>query len=333
MNYKTTTAILLTVLFICTAFGANSKSQAANPAGNIRSKLKARVQSRLQSRLQSRQSQSTHGSINSESSPNVKFANYKIAGLDVAAWAPASANGAMPLVIFSHGLHGRNTQSKFIMEALAQNGYLVLAPNHKDAAGEGSSIEQEFSVGKPGTWNETAYEDRGKDISRLLKALEADPNWSKRIDWSKVALAGHSLGGYSVLALAGAWPSWKLSNIKAMPNIKAILALSPYTQPLVAHGQLNNIAIPIMYQSGTRDLGVLPSLIKQNGALDKSPSPTYFIDFNRASHMAWTNFNKNKAQRDEISYYCVSFLDKYVRGIATANPQVKLSTVARLNVK
>jgi dienelactone hydrolase len=333
MNSKINSAVLLTVLFICTAFGANSKSQAANPAGNIRSNLKARVQNRLQSRMQSRQSQSTQGSIDCESSPNVKFANHEIAGLDIAAWAPASANGAMPLVIFSHGLHGRNTQSRFIMEALAQNGYLVLAPNHKDAAGEGSPIQQEFSVGRQGAWDDTAYEDRGEDIARLLKALEDDPNWSKRIDWSKVALAGHSLGGYTVLALSGGWPSWKLPNIKAMPNIKAILALSPYTQPLVAHGQLNNVEIPIMYQSGTRDLGVLLSLIKPNGALEKSPSPTYFINFNGAGHMAWTNFNKNKAQRDQISYYCVSFLDKYVKGIATANPQVKLSTVARLNVK
>ena len=29
-------------------------------------------------------------------------------------------------------------------------------------------------------------------------------------------LAGHSLGGYTVLALAGAWPSWKLANVRAV---------------------------------------------------------------------------------------------------------------------
>src|SRR5579872_3176388 len=57
-----------------------------------------------------------------------------IAGRDVAVWKPEGAAPASgyPLILFSHGYTGCNTQSVFLMRALAHAGYLVLAPNHKD---------------------------------------------------------------------------------------------------------------------------------------------------------------------------------------------------------
>jgi predicted dienelactone hydrolase len=61
----------------------------------------------------------------------------------------------------------------------------------------------------------------------LIDALRNDARWKDRIEWSRVALAGHSLGGYTVLGLAGGWASWKL------PSIKAVLAMSPYCDPFL----------------------------------------------------------------------------------------------------
>lgn len=40
-----------------------------------------------------------------------------------------------------------------------------------------------------------------------------------------MGLAGHSLGGYTVLGVGGGWPSWRLS------GLKAILAMAPYALP------------------------------------------------------------------------------------------------------
>jgi predicted dienelactone hydrolase len=64
------------------------------------------------------------------------------------------------------------------MTALASAGYLVVAPNHRDATGNGGSAR-----------------------------------W---IDWQRFGLIGHSLGGYTVLGLGGVWPSWKLDGVKAV---------------------------------------------------------------------------------------------------------------------
>lgn len=55
-----------------------------------------------------------------------------INGVTVALWRP-SGPGRHPLVVFSHGFNGCNTQSTFLTEALAANGYFVVAPNHADA--------------------------------------------------------------------------------------------------------------------------------------------------------------------------------------------------------
>lgn len=257
-----------------------------------------------------------------------KFDSARIAGLEVAIWKPGSVSGRAPLVLFSHGFHGRNTQTVFLMQAMAEAGYLVVAPNHKDALGMGSGVSRpEERLGSPQRWSDKNYRDRAADITNLLNALHSDASWNNQIDWSRVALAGHSLGGYTMLGLAGAWPSWKI------PEIKAVLALSPYCQPFVENGDLGNMRVPVMYQTGTRDLGICPFILRKNGAFDKTAAPSYVVVFDKASHFAWTGLNRRSDQRQLINYYSISFLDKFVKGDSNATPEARLSGVAKLEKK
>ncbi len=102
-------------------------------------------------------------------------------------------------------------------------------------------------------------------------------------DWSRLGLSGHSLGGYTVLALAGAWPEWKLA------GVKAVLGLSPYSQPFIVHGTLSGLAAPVMYQGGTLDFTIIPALDKAEGAYDQSPEPKYLLVLDKAAHLAWAD--------------------------------------------
>jgi len=254
----------------------------------------------------------------------------QIADLAVSIWRPSpETNKPFPLVIFSHGFHGSSTQSKFLMKALADVGYLVIAPNHKDALRRGGQLGGNFmpevSFAKPEEWTDAIYRDRRDDIKRLIKALKTDTTWAGRIDWSKLALAGHSLGGYTVLGLAGAWPSWKDD------DVKAVLALSPYCAPFVQKKTLGGISIPVMYQGGTRDVGITPSVMRPGGAYDQTPGPTYFIDFDGAGHFAWTDLSPTFQK--SIDYYAVAFFDKYVKGSSAADPNKKLTDVAEVKSK
>jgi dienelactone hydrolase len=249
-----------------------------------------------------------------------------IAGLTVAVWQPPAQKQLLPLVIFSHGFHGSNTQSRFLMVAMAKAGYLVMAPNHDDAKMLGAQgwEKSDISFAKANTWDETTYKKRGQDIENLLAALHKSKEWNERIDWSKVALCGHSLGGYTALALAGAWPAWKI------PEVKAVLALSPYCEPFIVHDTLGGVKVPVMYQGGTRDFGITPSVKRDNGAFARTGSPSYFVEFERMGHLGWTGFNQNANQQELIDFYSIAFLDKYVKGVKGVDLSVQKDGVVQL---
>ncbi|MDF3024062.1 MAG: hypothetical protein K0R10_1423 [Alphaproteobacteria bacterium] len=229
----------------------------------------------------------------------------EIAGLKTAYWLPKTDTPA-PLVIFSHGFSGCKTQSKFLMTALAQHGYVVVAPDHADAlCGNGFSKAQE-NFRDIEKWTDATYKTRGDDIKNLYAALKADDTWRARIDWKRVALAGHSLGGYTVVGLAGGWPSWK------MDGIGAVLALSPYVAPYVENGDLAHLSVPVMYQGGTRDNPITPVLKKDGGAYNKTASPAYFVEFEKTGHFGWTDLNKRS--QSLVVDYSLWFLDHALNG-------------------
>ncbi len=215
-------------------------------------------------------------------------------GRDVAVWKPAGAapEGGFPLVVFSHGFGGCNTQSVFLMEALASAGYLVVAPNHADAScgaarharSAGWRPEEPFQ--KAQAWSDATYKDRRADIEAVLQAvLSAKSFQGVPVDTGRVGIAGHSLGGYTALGVAGAWASWK------DPRIKAVLALSPYNTPFIAKGDLGHMNVPAMIQGGTLDFGISPTVRRTGGAYDRSSGPKYYVEFQGAGHLAWTDLN------------------------------------------
>lgn len=234
-----------------------------------------------------------------------------LAGMKVTVWSqPAAETHKQPVIIFSHGFHGCATQSRFLMEAFASAGYIVFAPNHRDAAcgGGGSTWRDrpEVPFRAPREWDDSSFRDRAEDIHHLVDAIASDDRVKSRADLSRLALAGHSLGGYTVLGLAGAWPGWKLI------GVKAVLALSPYSQPFVQQHTLGGLTAPVMYQGGTRDLGITPMLNKSEGAYDQSPAPKYYVEFDKAGHFAWTNLGRTA--HDAIVAYSVAFMNRYVKG-------------------
>ncbi len=235
----------------------------------------------------------------------------QVAGLEVAVWTPpAGTPGRWPVIIFSHGFHGCSTQSTFLMKGLADAGYAVFAPNHQDAACR--SLTRWFNRPQtpfrdPRDWSDATYADRAQDLGKLIDALSKDPRYRDApYDWNHLALVGHSLGGYTVLGVGGGWPHWK------DPRAKAIIALSPYSTPFIEKHTLGGLDAPVMYQGGTRDVGITPFIIKPDGAYPQSPAPKYFVEFEGARHFAWTDLNSRF--HAAIIDYSLAFLDRYLKG-------------------
>jgi predicted dienelactone hydrolase len=252
-----------------------------------------------------------------------------IAGRRVAMWKPAGPPppGGYPAILFSHGFMGCSTQSIFLTEGLAQAGYFVLAPDHRDATcGEGherwrvvrlATLRAQKPFRNPRAWSEGTYRDRGADLEAILDTILREKSFQGvPIDSTRIGLAGHSLGGYTVLALAGAWPGWKDR------RVKAVLGLSPYCAPFIASGTLARLGVPVMYQGGTLDLGVTPYLRRPGGAYDQTAPPKYFVEFAGASHFAWTNLSNT--YRDMIIEYAAAFFGRYLKPAASPDPLDKL---------
>ena len=99
-----------------------------------------------------------------------------------------------PLVLLSHGTGGSAVQMMWLGYYLAARGYIVAAVNHH---GNTSSEKQLFSQGF------LLYWERARDLQVVLDKLLADPIFGARIDRNHIGAAGFSLGGYTVISIAG----------------------------------------------------------------------------------------------------------------------------------
>jgi predicted dienelactone hydrolase len=99
-----------------------------------------------------------------------------------------------PLVLLSHGSGGSAIQMAWLGSALARAGYIAVAVDHP-----GNNANQPMTPEGLALWWE-----RATDLSQVLDAMLVDEEFGTHIDQSRIAAAGYSLGGYTVLALAGA---------------------------------------------------------------------------------------------------------------------------------
>jgi predicted dienelactone hydrolase len=244
-----------------------------------------------------------------------------LAGREVAVWE-AKGVGAVraPVLFFSHGFGGCATGSNFLKTTLAARGYWVFAPRHADAgcgARRAMPLVPAVPFGLPAEWSDATYVTRANDILAVHGALQAAPAYAGRIDFSRVGYVGHSLGGYTVLGLSGGWSAWGRA-----PGVRAVLAMSPYLEPFLAHETMGGLSVPVMFQGGTEDGGVTPYVARRGGGYDLAPAPKYLVVFRGATHNAWGD--RRNGSHDGIIAYSIAFLDHHVRGLP---PTAALITV------
>jgi predicted dienelactone hydrolase len=243
----------------------------------------------------------------------------------VARDAPPASCPRMPLVLFSHGWGGCALQSIFLTEELARNGYVVAAPDHADATCaigadtlDLGRLRIDSSFFDPASWSDRSQVGRLHDLRAAISRVAADRELAAIVDTARVGAAGHSLGGYAVIAMAGGWPTWKT------PGIGAVLALSPYLLPFLARDTLGRLQAPVMYQGGSLDWGLTTSLEGAQGAYARTAPPKFFVKLDGATHLEWTNLSCDGlpdaiacvAARPNVALivrYATAFFDRYLK--------------------
>ncbi len=106
-----------------------------------------------------------------------------------------SAAGPFPVVLFSHGMGGFRMQSTFLTQHLATWGFIVAAPDHAErglATVLGGGAPQDLTVAQL------------RDTLALLKSDSVQAGaLGDHMDFTRVAVTGHSMGGAGASIVAG----------------------------------------------------------------------------------------------------------------------------------
>jgi predicted dienelactone hydrolase len=168
------------------------------------------------------------------------------------------ATGVHPVVVLTHGFTGTFTDYTYLAEDLASRGYVVASVNHtyEATATELSDGRLEKSVYGSYLGHYTRYDAdsvaeavnvRLRDLRSVLDkltTLNQEPNgpFLGRLDLSRLALAGHSLGGLTTMHALALEPRFKVGIVldgavtpMAMPAIRqpvlTLLAGDGYSDP------------------------------------------------------------------------------------------------------
>jgi predicted dienelactone hydrolase len=214
--------------------------------------------------------------------PGLKDAAERTFEVDL--YRPQTPNLA-PVVIISHGWGSSKESFAFLGEHLASYGFAVAIPQHI------ASDRQFQRLFLSGVLDEDIppreYVDRPLDISFTLDELErrSSPGgaYEGQFDLDRVGMIGHSLGGYTTLAIGGAPINYARLQQACVPErpfrlnmsvylqcraaplppvekslqderVKAAIALNPITSVIQGPSQLEQIQIPLMLAVANFDL-------------------------------------------------------------------------------
>lgn len=209
-----------------------------------------------------------------------------------------SRRGKGPVVVLSHGFGADRRFLSYLAYHLASHGFTVAAIEHPASnvawltrITSGRLRDDRMGDILPAS----EFIDRPKDISFLLNELDRMERRSEllrgRLNTRQVTVIGHSLGGYTALALAGGrlnlkglrefchspspvgltaadWLQCTASDLPdQLPDLKddrvrQIIALNPVMGHLFDHTSLEQIRIPTLVLSSTRDT-ITPAVSQQ----------------------------------------------------------------------
>ncbi len=207
---------------------------------------------------------------------------------DVDVYQPQKWRDAqIPVVIVSHGLGSSPQNFADYAQHLASYGYVVAIPQHP---GSDKNQIQDLKAGLSGEIFPTSeFIDRPRDISYVIDELERrnQKDFAGRLELNQVAVIGHSFGGYTALAIAGATIDFEhlkqecdrsfnislLLQCRALSlepkvydlkdeRVKVIAVTNPFKSAIFGPVGLASVSLPIYIQAGVYDLAT-PFVLEQ----------------------------------------------------------------------
>ncbi len=246
-----------------------------------------------------------------------------------------SGKGPFPVVVFSHGLGGSREAATYLGEYWAAHGYVAVHVQHEGSDDSvwksvSSNGRQAVMAAMQAAANGRNLVARAYDVKFVLDELErrnkSDHLLAHKVDLTQIAVAGHSFGAGTTLAIAGqnyARGTQKLSFQD--DRVKAAIYLSP---PADMHGRdprdvFADIHIPGLLMTGTEDNSPIgnTSASQRRIPFDGIATPgQYLVNFQGGDHMIFGGRRKIAPRpQDEVFQQCIqrittAFLDATLKG-------------------
>jgi pimeloyl-ACP methyl ester carboxylesterase len=219
-----------------------------------------------------------------------------------------------PVIVFSHGLGGSRQGYAYLGEAWAAHGYISVHPQH---AGSDEAVfrSERRPLRKVAALKHAANDpenlvNRPRDVTFVidqLTALNGDSAFvlHGRMDLHHLAVAGHSFGAYTTMALAGQAIGSGAHARYFGPDPRIVAGVAMSSQPAaldaVEHAY-DRVHIPVLHLTGTND----ESMAGRAAAVDDSPlgrttaagrrvaydhtrnAPAYLVTFKDGDHMLFS---------------------------------------------
>ncbi len=240
--------------------------------------------------------------------------------------APDMSGGPYPLAIVSPGYGDFRPEYAHLTEHLASYGFVVIVPDHIEF----------WTPDVPNLWKDTI--ERPRDIQHVIAYSEtmngADGTLPGLIDMQRIAVLGHSYGGYTALATGGArldldeysarcnalpqddpWRGWcdlllthdadmaTLAGLDAVPQglwpswgDPRVKAIVSFAGDSYPFGEsgLKEITIPLMAIGGTADTSTPPDWGIYPAYENVSSSQKALVVFENADHFIFTATCENE---------------------------------------
>ncbi len=199
--------------------------------------------------------------------------------------APA-AKGTFPLLVYSHGGGGFSWVATFFTEFMASKGYVVVAPNHT------GNTALDLITGGVDTSEDANANSRPPDVTATLNtvlAANADPAdpLAGIVDASRIAVSGHSWGGFTSLAMASGHTT-SLGTTPPDPRVSAIVLMAPYAEKLSPE-ELAKVDVPVLVVSSTGDTSTPIETNTVPVATLVPGRPLVRLDIDGGSHASFTD--------------------------------------------